>query len=82
MSVSETTTLFNLKFQLNDVKLILNFFPSQIISLNEKNIGNLKSLLLKWCLSFSSEFFEKGLFGLASLYHIQMKSSKTVYLTE
>ena len=27
-------------------------------------------------------FFEKVLLGLASLYHIQMKSPKTVYLTE
>ena len=27
-------------------------------------------------------FFEKILFGLASLYHIQMKSPKTVYFTE
>ena len=47
-----------------------------------KNIGNLKSLYLKWHLSFSLEFFEKVLLGLAFLYHIQMKSPKTVYLTE
>ena len=32
MSVSKTTTLFNSKFPSNDVKLNLNFFPSQIIS--------------------------------------------------
>ena len=47
-----------------------------------KNIGNLKSLYLKWRWSFSLEVFEKVLLGLASLYHIQMKSPKTVYLTE
>ena len=47
-----------------------------------KNIGNLKSLYLKWRWSFSLEFFQKMLFGLVSLYHIQMKSPKTVYSTE
>ena len=46
-----------------------------------KNIGNLTSLYLKWCWSFSLEFFEKVLLGLA-LYHIQMKSLKTVYFTK
>ena len=47
-----------------------------------KNIGNLKSLFLKWHWSFSLEFFKKMLLGLAFLYNIQMKSPKTVYLTE
>ena len=82
MSLCKTTMLFNLKFPSNDVKLNLNFFPSQIISLWMKNIGNLKSLYLKCSLSFSLEFFEKVLLGLDSLYHIQMKSPKTVYLRE
>ena len=82
MSVSKTTTLFNSKFPSNDVKLNLNFFPSQIISLWMKNVGNSKSLYLKWRWSFSLELFEKVLLGLASLYHIQMKYPKTVYLTE
>ena len=82
MSVSKTTTLFNSKFQSNDVKLNLNFFQSQIISLWMKNIGNLKSLYLKWRLSFSLECFEEVLLGLACLYHTQMKPPKTVYLTE
>ena len=48
-----------------------------------KNIGTLESLYLKWRCSFSSDFFfEKVLLGLAPLYHIQMYSPKTVYLTE
>ena len=47
-----------------------------------KTVGNLKSLYLKWHWLFSLEFFEKVLLCLASLYHIQMKSPKTVYLTE
>ena len=47
-----------------------------------KNVGNLKSLYLKWRWSFSLEVFEKVMLGLSSLYHIQMKSPKTVYLTE
>ena len=47
-----------------------------------KNIGNLKSLYLKWRWSFTLAFFENVLLGLASLYHIQMKCPKTVYLTE
>ena len=81
MSVSKTTMLFNLKFPSNDVKLKLNFFLFQIISLWMKNIGNLKSRYLKWLWLFSLEFFEKVLLGLASLYHIQMKF-KTVNVTE
>ena len=47
-----------------------------------KNIGNLTSLYLKWRPSFSLEFFEKLLLGFAFLYHTEMKSSKTDYLTE
>ena len=47
-----------------------------------KNIGNLKSLYLNWRWSCSVEFLQKVLLGLASLYHIQIKSPKTVYLTE
>ena len=82
MSVSKTTRLFNSKFPSNDIQLNLNFFPSQIITLWMKNIGNLKSLYLKWRWSFSLEFFEKVLLGLASLYHIEIKSPKTIYLTE
>ena len=82
MSLSKTTTLFNSKLPANDVKLNLNLFLSQIISLWMENTGNLKSLYLKWRWSFSLEFFEKVMLGLASLYHIQMKSPKTVYLTE
>ena len=81
MSVSKTTMLFNSKFPSNDIRLDLNFFHSQIISLWMKNIGNLKGLYLKWRL-FSLGFFYKVLLGLASLYHIQMKSPKTIYLTE
>ena len=55
---------------------------SNYLPLNDKYIGNLKSLYLKWHWSFSLEIFEKVLLGLTSLYHIQMKSSKTIYLTE
>ena len=47
-----------------------------------KNKGDFKSLYLKWRWSFFLEFFEEVLLGLAPLYHIQMKSPKTVYLTE
>ena len=82
MFVSKTTMLFNLKFQSNYIELNLNFFPSQIISLWMKNIGNLKNLYLKWGWSFSLQFFGKVVLGFASLYDIQMKSSKTVCLTE
>ena len=46
-----------------------------------KNIGNLKSIS-EWRWSFFLEFFEKVLLSLASLYHIQMKFPKTVYLTD
>ena len=43
MSVSKTTTIFNSKLPSNDIKLNLNVFPSKIISLSIKNLGNLKS---------------------------------------
>ena len=80
--MSKTTTLFNSKFPSNDVRLKLNFYPSQIIFLGTKNIGKLMGLYLKWRWSFSPDFLDKVLLGLASLYHIQMKSPKTVYLAE
>ena len=80
--MSKTRTLFNSNLPSNDVKLSLNFFPSQIISLWMKDTGNLKSLYLKWHWSFSLEFSETELLGLAPLYHKQIKSPKTIYLTE
>ena len=47
-----------------------------------KTILKLKSLYLKWHWLFHLNFFEKVLLCLASFYHIQMKYSAPVYLTE
>ena len=82
MSVVKTTTLFKSKFPSNDVKLNVNFIPSQIISLLMKKYGKLKESISEVGWSFSLEYFENMLLDLASLYHIQMKSPLTVYLTE
>ena len=76
MSVSKTTTLFNLKFPSNDVKLNLNFLPSQIISLNEKYREFKESISD----SFSLDFCRKSIAWLSHLVpHTDVISSDCLF---
>ena len=80
MSVSKTTTLFNLKSIWRQAEF--EFLPiSNYLPLNEKyrefeeSISEVALVIVTW-------IFQKTWLGLASLYHIQRKYPKTVYLTE
>ena len=67
----------------NDVKLNFNFFRLKLSPFEWKILGIWRVCLWSGIGGFHLIFFfEKVLLGLASLFHIQIKSPKTVYLPE